>query len=191
MMLSRLGIVAILFTGAGLASAASFTVRDLEGIYNGRLSYGMLYRLGDRDRDLIAIASEGNAPTANTDDGNLNYGKGVVSNTVRAAGEVALRWGDFGAYVRGSAFYDFENQSSDPARTDFDSDAEKLVGSDIELRESYLNWRLRPGGMPVLLRVGQHGVTRRKPDRRGRAHVDREPAALLQEHRNLLGPVAE
>ena len=157
-MLSRLGIAGILFAVAGLASAASFTVRDLEGIYNGRLSYGMLYRLGDRDRDLIAIASEGNAPTANTDDGNLNYGKGLVSSTVRAAGEVALRWGDFGAYVRGSAFYDFENQSSDPARTDFDSDAEKLVGSDVELRESYVNWRLRPGGMPVLLRVGQQIV---------------------------------
>ena len=154
-MLTRLGVFGILFAVTGMASAASFTVHDLEGIYNGRVSYGVLYRLQDRDPDLIAIASEGNSSTSNTDDGNLNYGEGLVSSTVRAAGEMALRWGDFGAYVRGTAFYDFENQSNDPARTEFDGDADKLVGSDVELRESYVNWRLRPGGTPVLLRVGQ------------------------------------
>ena len=102
------------------ANAGNFAVRDLQGIYNGRLSYGALYRLNDQDSDLIAIASDGNARTSNTDDGNLNYNKGLVSNTVRATGEVALRWRQFGAYVRGAAFYDFENQSNDPARTEFD-----------------------------------------------------------------------
>ena len=137
------------------ANAGNFAVRDVQGIYNGRLSYGALYRLNDQDSDLIAIASDGNARTSNTDDGNLNYNQGLVSNTVRATGEMALRWRQFGAYVRGAAFYDFENQSNDPARTEFDSDAEKLVGSDVELRESYFNWRIRPRGMPALIRVGQ------------------------------------
>ena len=157
-MLSKPALTGILLTLAGYTSAASFTVSEVEGLYNGRVSYGMLYRLQDRDPDLIAIASEGNAFTANTDDGNLNYSEGVVSNTVRAAGEMALRWGDFGAYVRGTAFYDFENQSDSRARTEFDRDAEKLVGSDVELRESYVSWRFRPGGMPALLRVGQQIV---------------------------------
>ena len=142
----------------GLASqayAGEFSVRDLQGIYNGRLSYGALYRLNDQDSDLIAIASDGNARTSNIDDGNLNYNEGLVSNTVRATAEMAVNWRQFGAYIRGAAFYDFENQSSDPARTEFDSDAEKLVGSDVELRESYLSWRIRPQGMPALIRVGQ------------------------------------
>jgi len=140
---------------AGFATAATFAVRDVQGIYNGRLSYGALYRLQDRDPDLIAIASDGNSVTANTDDGNLNYGEGLVSSTVRATGELAVRWGNFGAYVRGAAFYDFENQSGDPERTEFNSDAENLVGSDVELRESYVTWRFRPGGMPAVIRVGQ------------------------------------
>jgi hypothetical protein len=61
------------------------------------------------------LGSQANARTSNTDDGNLNYNEGLVSNTVRATGEMALRWRQFGAYVRGAAFYDFENQSSDPA----------------------------------------------------------------------------
>jgi hypothetical protein len=68
---------------------------------------------------------------------------------------MAVRWGSFGAYVRGAAFYDFENQSDDPARTEFNSDAENLVGSDVELRESYVTWRFAPGGMPAVIRVGQ------------------------------------
>jgi len=52
----------------GLASqayAGEFSVRDLQGIYNGRLSYGALYRLNDQDSDLVAIASDGNARTSN------------------------------------------------------------------------------------------------------------------------------
>jgi hypothetical protein len=154
-MFTRLSVTGILLMLAGYTSANTFAVRDVEGIYNGRLSYGMLYRMQDRDPDLIAIASEGNSRSANIDDGNLNYSEGVVSSTVRAVGEVALRRGNFGAFIRGTAFYDFENQSDDRARTEFNSDAEKLVGSDIELRESFVNWNFRPGGMPALLRVGQ------------------------------------
>ena len=143
---------------AGQTFAAAFTVRDIQGIFNGKLSYGALYRLSDQDPDLIAIASDGNARTANLDDGNLNYDQGIISSTVRAAGEVAVSWRDFGAYMRGVAFYDFNNQADDPERTGFDSDAEKLVGSDVELRESYVNWSIRPGGMPALIRVGQQVV---------------------------------
>ena len=153
--MTRLIVAAMVSVVTPHAAATSFTVRDVEGLYNGRLSYGALYRLQDQDPDLIAIASDGKASTSNSDDGNLNYREGLVSNTVRAAGELALRRGNLGAYFRGVAFYDFENQSGDTARTDFDSDAEKLVGSEVELRESYINWRFRPWGMPALLRVGQ------------------------------------
>lgn len=152
---ARLGIAVALLAAADVTCAASFTVRDLQGIYNARVSYGALYRLRDRDPDLIAVSSNGKYPSANTDDGNLNYGEGLVSQTVRASAEMAVGWRSLGAYVRGAAFYDFENQGDDPARTEFDDDAEKLVGSDIELRESFVSWRPRPGGMPTLIRVGQ------------------------------------
>ncbi len=35
---------------------------------------------------------------------------------------------NFGLFVRGSAFYDFENEDSDRERTDLSSDAKDLVG---------------------------------------------------------------
>ncbi len=150
-----LGIAASLLGLAPAVSAATFAVRDVQGVFNGRLSYGSLYRLENRDQDLIAISSNGNARSANADDGTLNYDKGIVSSTVRANGEMALSWRNLGVFMRGAAFYDFKNQGGDPDRTGFDSDAEKLVGSDVELKESYLNWRVRPGGVPALIRVGQ------------------------------------
>jgi len=135
--------------------ARTFSVAEFEGIYNVRVSYGALYRLRDADRDLLAIVNGGTARSANIDDGNLNYGEGLVSNMVRATGELALSRGAFGVYLRGAAFYDFENKSGDPDRTELSGSADKLVGSDVELRESYVNWNLSPGGMPVVFRVGQ------------------------------------
>jgi hypothetical protein len=151
----KLGAAGLLLTQVGYAQAGNFNLGDIRGLYTGRLSYGVLYRLSDQDQDLYAIASGGNAPTANTDDGNLNYGDGLVSNTLRASADLTLSWGQFGVYMRGSAFYDFKNKDDGPDRTDFNSDAEKLVGSDVELRESYVNWRITPGGMPAIIRVGQ------------------------------------
>lgn len=154
----RLVAAGLILGMSGLSWAGNFSVRDIQGIYNGRVSYGALYRLEDRDKDLIAFSSNGRLASANVDDGNLNYDTGIISSVARATGELVLGWRDFGAYVRGSAFYDFENQSGDPARTEFDNDAEKLVGSDVKLLESYVNWAPAPGGMPMVIRLGQQIV---------------------------------
>jgi hypothetical protein len=63
--------------------------------------FSFLARVEDRDEDLIAIASGGDASSANFDDGDLNYDQGVVSNALQVSGELAARWSIFGLYVRG------------------------------------------------------------------------------------------
>jgi|GEM_PF-1703113 len=138
-----------------LVAADTFRVADVDGLYNLSVSYGALFRLQDRDRDLIAVANGGSLPSANGDDGNLNYNRGLVSSQVRATGELALVRDDFGLYVRGAAFYDFQTEGSGPQRTGFGGGAEDLVGSDVEVDESYLNWSFAPGGMPMIVRVGK------------------------------------
>src|SRR5215471_3797997 len=94
-----------------------FRVADVEGLADVSLAYGLLTRTQERDKDLIAIANGGRSPSANADDGDLNQPPGLVSNMVRGTGEVTLRWRNFGVYVRGFAFYDFEQELHDPART--------------------------------------------------------------------------
>src|SRR3954451_421031 len=78
------------------ARSWDFRVADMEGLANVDLAYGLLSRMQERDKDLIAIANGGRAPSANADDGDLNQDRGLVSNLVRTTGEVTLRWRNFG-----------------------------------------------------------------------------------------------
>ena len=48
------------------------------------LSWGGLYRMEDRDPAIISPFEGGTAWSVNGDDGNLNFDKGIVSNTVKA-----------------------------------------------------------------------------------------------------------
>jgi hypothetical protein len=111
-----------------------------------------------RDKNLIAIANGGKAPSANGDDGDLNQDTGLVSNMLRTTGDVTLRWRNFGAYVRGFAFYDFQQELYDPARTPLRGKALDSVGKDIGLLEHYLSAQFRVGDVPVQLRLGDQVI---------------------------------
>jgi hypothetical protein len=150
----RLAIVLALFLYASPGQARLFEIGEVEGVANLELSYGLLARVQDRDPDLIAIVNGGSSQSANWDDGDLNYDRGIVSNMLQASGELALRWRSLGAYVRGIAFYDFESELSDRERTPLSDKADHYVGANGELREYYVSGQFRLGGMPVQVRLG-------------------------------------
>ncbi|MDX2479110.1 MAG: DUF1302 domain-containing protein [Desulfuromusa sp.] len=147
-----------------LVLAATFTVPafafqfgsgDLTGSLDSTLSYGLAWRLDDQDSDLIGIANGGDAYSVNYDDGNLNYDKGdLISNTAKITSEVALQYKNFGLFVRGTAFYDFENEDGDRARTDLSDDALDMVGKDIDLLDAYVSVDFDVAHMPAQIRVG-------------------------------------
>jgi hypothetical protein len=132
----------------------------LQGIYNFDVAYGARYRLQDRDPALIALISGGSSQQNSLmDDGNLNYDNHqFVSNMVRATGELTLRFGAFGAFVRGYAFYDYENDHGERARTPLTSMADDQVSSDAQFLDAYLSAQFSVGGLPVQLRVGDQIV---------------------------------
>jgi hypothetical protein len=140
------------------AGAVDFQFGELFGLFNARISYGLLARVQGRDDDLVAIASGGEAQSADLDDGNLNYDKGIVSNVVRGTAELTLAWRWFGAFVRGYGFYDFETKLYDRTRTPLSGDAERLVGADYGLLSHYLSARFSVFEMPVQLRVGDQVI---------------------------------
>jgi hypothetical protein len=140
------------------AAGGTFRVGEVEGLLNLTFSYGLLVRTQDRDPDLIGIANGGDAASVNFDDGTLNYDVGVASNMVRGTGELGARWGNFGAYVRAFALYDFENDLAQRARSDLSRDAIRAVGWDVDVRDYYLSARFTPGGMPIQIRVGDQVV---------------------------------
>ena len=140
------------------ARSWDFRVADMEGLANMTLAYGLLSRMEGRDKDIIAIANGGTLPSANADDGDLNQDPGLVSNMVKTTGEVTLRWRYFGAYVRGFAFYDFQQELHDLERTPLGDKALDSVGKNAGLLDHYLNAQFHVRGVPVLLRLGDQVI---------------------------------
>jgi hypothetical protein len=149
-----LACAAAVVAAAAPASARPFRIGEVEGVANLELSYGALARVEERDDDLVAVANGGSAASANADDGDLNYDEGLVSNMVHANAELAANYGILGAYVRGIAFYDFENELGSRERTELSSDTDPYVGWNVALRDYHVGARLRVRGMPVQVRVG-------------------------------------
>lgn len=147
-----------------LAPSAGLAFQLYDGGYfqarlDTTLSYGVMWRVEKPDPDLIGIENGGKAYSLNGDDGNLNYGRGVVSNVGRITSELEVRGRDVGGFVRGTAFYDWENMRGDRARTSLTDDAKELVGKDVDLLDAYLWGKTSLLGRPFQLRLGEQVVS--------------------------------
>jgi len=138
--------------------SADFHAGEIDGVLDLTAAYGLGVRLEDADPELVGIANGGKRTSVNQDDGTLNYKKGVFSNALRLNGDLTLAWRQFGAYVRGFAFYDYENQKNDRARTPLTDDGKDIVGEDADLLDHYISMRQTVRGIPVVLRLGDQVV---------------------------------
>ncbi len=140
---------------APLAQSLVFEVGEIKGSFDTTLSVGGLYRLQDPDPQYYSISSGGRQRSSNTDDGNLNYEKGMASFLVKASHDLQLDYRDVGVFVRGYYFNDFVNSQGTRARTPLNDEALDLVGRNAELLDAYLYYRTDLGSMPATFRVGQ------------------------------------
>ena len=132
----------------------------VSGSWDTTLSYGQGWRVTDRDCRLIATADGGCGRSANIDDGDLNYGKGVFSRALKAVTELSLNYQDrAGVFVRGDGLYDFAVMDGDTERTPLSRAAKDLVGSYTRLLDAFGFWRFNLGGRPSELRLGRQVVS--------------------------------
>ena len=145
-------------TSHGLEFQESNT--GIEGLLDIELAYGLRMRAENTDPDLVSLAHGGERiNSGDYDDGTLNYDRGdLVSNMFRTTGELTLRWGNFGAYLRGYGYYDYENMDSDRQRTPLSADAEEQVGSGGELLDAHVTARFTIRDVPLMLRLGDQIV---------------------------------
>lgn len=146
--------IPVLLLNWGQAKAFEFGEDDLRGQLDTTLSYGITSRVEDRDQSIIGIANGGTGFSVNSDDGNLNYDKGIVSNTIKITSEMELSYPSYGAFIRVTAFHDQENENGDRARTPLSDEAKELVGSDIDLLDAYLWKQFDIGNKPAEIRIG-------------------------------------
>ena len=138
------------------AYAADFSYGDLYGSFDTTVSYGQSYRVQSRASELIGIANGGTGFSVNGDDGNLNYDTGLISTTLKFTSELDLRYKNFGAFVRGTGFRDFQNDDpNDTVRTPLSDQAIDLVGKDLKLLDAYVWSNFNLGTMPFSIRLGE------------------------------------
>lgn len=105
------------------------------------------------------------------DDNRLNWEQGdIVSSPITIAGDVRLEYNQFGAFIRGKAWYDYtlENhkvphgnslnhyEPNAPLEDEGFHDLAKFKG--VELLDAYLYGNLQAGQVPVHIRVGNQVV---------------------------------
>ena len=90
----------------------------------------------------------------NGDDGNQNYDTGISSNVLKWTSELEFSYKGFGGFVRGFAFYDYENEEGDRARTPLSDEALDRVGSRAEIRDAFLRYQFEMGARPAEVRAG-------------------------------------
>lgn len=142
------------------AEGVQFGKGDLNGSWDTTLTYGVAWRVDDRDQEIIGLANGGSGFSVNGDDGDLNFSNGnIYSNAVKATSELDLQYKFIGAFIRGTAFYDFEYEDGDPDHIELTDEALDLVGSDAKILDAYLSASFEMAGRPIEIRVGEQLVS--------------------------------
>lgn len=149
--------VAIALTaGASPVMAFEFEHGELTGSFDTTVSLGALWRMEKAEKSLISIANGGTSRDPNSDDGNLRYGRhDLVSTTLKATHDLELKYHNFGAFVRGSYFYDPTIRS----KGSLNSEARDQLGSDAEILDAYVRGTFKVGDRNLNLRLGKQVVS--------------------------------
>ena len=148
---SRLTATALALGGllCGLpAQAIEFDDGPITGSLDTTISHGLTFRIEDRNPELAA--------DVNGNDGNLNYDRGVVSNTSKFTTDLDVGTDDFGVFVRATGFIDFENENGTRERTPLSDAAKDRMASNIEVLDAYVTGTLDAGDTIVDARLGRH-----------------------------------
>lgn len=141
------------------AAAFQFDAGDVVGNLDSTLSLGTTWRVEDQDQELIGTANGGTARSVNFDDGNLNYDKGIISSVAKITSELEVDYKNIGFFLRGTMFYDYENEQGDRGKAPLTSEALSLVGKDKRLLDAYVYGSFDLGDVPVQIRVGDQVVS--------------------------------
>ena len=128
--------------------AIEFGEGEFQGSLDTTISHGMTFRVEKRNSVL--------AEDANGNDGDLNYDRGLVSNTSKFTTDLDIGAGDFGAFVRATGFIDFENQNGTRERTELSDETKNLVGKDLRVLDAYATAAFDVGDAIVDFRLGKH-----------------------------------
>ena len=130
--------------------AIEFGQGEVQGSLDTTISHGMTWRVEEREERVRDFLS------ANSNDGNLNYGRGLVSNTSKFTSDLDLGYRNFGAFARITGYIDFENEDGMGDRVPLSDEAKDLLGHEVDVLDAYVTGAFDVGDAAVDLRVGRH-----------------------------------
>lgn len=140
----------------------SFLNDEVSGSLDTTVSYGQLYRVQGQDK----INND-----VNSNDGNRNFNTGLVSEVYKITSDLEATYKNYGAFVRGTAFYDtqimdkrsnyydtslpYQPSQSAPRDDHFTEETRDTAGHNAEVLDAYVygNWDV--ADMPLTVRVGR------------------------------------
>ncbi len=153
---------ALLTIGAAVASpthAIEFKIGEIQGSFDSTLSVGASWRVANIDKDQIAIVNGGNAVSVNYDDGDLNFKRGeTFSKIFKGSHELELTYKNYGAFVRGRYFYDFELQDESREFKQLNKQALDRAGHSADILDSYVWGNFNIKGHPLTVRFGSQVI---------------------------------
>jgi len=164
-------------SGSGMA-VELYNNGDYSFSIDTTVSYGAAWRVADRDDRLVGKSnlnrlvsvdlSTGQSSTLaqriaapgrwsiNSDDGNLNYDQGdLISNPLKFTSDISFSAPSWGAFMRVTGFYDFEN-ADNPRLSRV---AKEFVGEDYRLLDAYVYKDFDIGNQFASVRLGRQVVS--------------------------------
>lgn len=161
-------IVVIALCGPVEAMTIDSGNRDIRMSWNNTLKYSAAWRVEDQDPQ---VADNSIGPQANTNDGDLNFDKGLISNRVDLLSEFNFNYDRrYGFRLSGAAWYDsvYNTEHDNPGvlggalynprsvDTDEFTDAtEELHGQDAELLDAFVFGNFYLGQKSLNVKVGR------------------------------------
>ena len=146
LVVSMLAGLSILWPGQ--VEALDLSSGEVEASLDTTLSYGLMLRIEDQDKDLTS--------KINDNDGNLNYEKGIVSNAAKFTSDFELNYRNVGLFLRASGFFDHENEEGTRDYRPLTRAAKSRVGKDLDLLDAYVTGSFDLGEATLDLRLGKH-----------------------------------
>lgn len=156
------GVLPLLVAAQAHAVEFSFADNEITGSIDTTVSYGQLWRVQGQDKSNNDI---------NTNDGNRNFDTGLVSEVFKVTSDLEVSYQNYGAFVRGTAFYDtqimdkrndyydtslaYQPSQNVPKDDSFTRGTRHSAGRNAEILDAYVygNWDI--ANMPVSARFGK------------------------------------
>lgn len=163
--LSALAAISLLAGLSLSASAANYSIDEIDIRWDNSLSHGVAWRLEDPDADQImpangeATGQEATGSSYNYDDGTLNYKKGdKYTNVVKWVSDLEISWQNYGGFFRARAWFDKIIMDHDPRFKDYSQETKDAAGKGAELMDAYVWGDFDVAEVPVSARLGRQVV---------------------------------